>query len=208
MSAQEIQDLRTDPEKSGFLNTFFGSTSDTASSDAKKYYRLGEKMYSEICDTEEPPNCTSQYLDAFPIPKQNIYGMCNNYSSAIFMKSEESECTQIEDLLTSCETTYNPEFYSARLKVFAGQALSSDKLDVTVNSVYKLMRDGDVTRYEAMADGSLAPSTLSVSGSTATCSNILKEIAYTVEVDQMEADPTISKTAYLKVSAISADVIL
>ena len=73
-------------------------------------------MYSEICDgSEDPRTCTAQYLNAFPIPQQNIYGMCNNYASAIFMKSETSECTQIIDLVTECESTLNPEFYTSRL---------------------------------------------------------------------------------------------
>lgn len=145
LGLQEIQDLRTDPDKSGFVNTFFGQTESTASSDAKKFYRLGEKIYSEVCSAEDPTVCTSQYLDAFPIPQSNIYGMCNNYSSAIFMKSEETECTQIVDLVSDCESTLNPQFYTSRLNVFAGKALSSDKLSVEIASLYKLVSDGDIS---------------------------------------------------------------
>ena len=41
----------------------------------------------------DPTSCTSQYLDAFPVPHPNIYGMCNNYASAGFMESETNDCT-------------------------------------------------------------------------------------------------------------------
>ena len=61
LSAQDVQDLRNDDDKSGFLNSHFGQSEDTASSDKKKYYDLGEKMYSEICTDDTLSDCTSQY---------------------------------------------------------------------------------------------------------------------------------------------------
>jgi len=80
-------------------------------------------------------------MDAFPIPQPNIYGMCNNYSSASFMKSETNECTQIVDIVSECTSTLNPEFYSSKILVFAGQSRSSDKLPITINNVYKLNKN-------------------------------------------------------------------
>ena len=50
-------------------------------------------MYSEICETTDKTNCKPQYLGTFPLPFANVYGMCNNYSSAAFMESETNECT-------------------------------------------------------------------------------------------------------------------
>lgn len=96
-------------------------------------------MRSQICDTSEPPVCNSQYLDAFPVPHPNIYGMCNNYSSAVFMESTTNECTQIVDLATECESTLNPEYYTNRLRVLKGQLpRSADELPVEITGVYKL----------------------------------------------------------------------
>ena len=125
LSAQEISDLRKDEEKNGFRNSFFGTTGNTAISASKEFYQLGETMKSRICIADE---CTSHYLDAFPIPYPNIYGMCNNYSSAAFMESESNDCTQIVDLITDCETTLNTQYFTEYLNVLAGGAPSSDKI--------------------------------------------------------------------------------
>ena len=44
-------------------------------------------------------------------------------------------------------------------------------------------------------------------GPVTTCSNILKEIAYTVSVKAMEPDGIISRSAYLKVDKITAEIV-
>ena len=94
LTATEIEDLRENERKRGFLNTFINADTSTAASSTKNgYYKLGDKMRSAICDTNDPPECTSQYAEAFPLPNANIYGMCNNYSSAAFMESVTNECT-------------------------------------------------------------------------------------------------------------------
>ena len=50
-------------------------------------------MYSKICETDALTECRERYLGTFPLPFANVYGMCNNYSSAHFMESESNECT-------------------------------------------------------------------------------------------------------------------
>ena len=174
----------------------------------KRFYSQGEKMASEICDTNEPPNCQPQYLGAFPLPFANVYGMCNNYSSAAFMESESNECTQIVDLVTDCETMLNPQFYTTRVKVFGGQAQSSANPSLTVSEVYKLTTNAKVNEYISTGSTTVAPSVFN-SGSTS-CSNVLKEIAYTVNVSEVIPGPsdTISKHPYLKVDSISALVVV
>ena len=60
LSATDIEDLRENDRKRGFLNTFFNTDDTTAASSAKNgYYKLGDKMRSSICDLSDPPVCTS-----------------------------------------------------------------------------------------------------------------------------------------------------
>lgn len=43
-------------------------------------------MRSKIeIDAEETDKLKSQYADAFPFPRSDSYGNCNNYGSAYFM---------------------------------------------------------------------------------------------------------------------------
>ena len=183
LSINEISDLRN----GSFGTSLYQITSSTAIPDKKKFYNLGDKMYSQICITNS--DCKSQFGDAFPIPQPNIYGMCNNYASASFMKSETNECTQIVDLVSECESTLNPEFYSSKIKVFAGQSDSSDLIPVTINNVYRLSKiagSSSLVEYVLLTNKSVPATKLtgpaSATDSTYTCSNVLKEIAYTVQV--------------------------
>ena len=61
-----------------------------------------------------------------------------------------------------------------------------------------------------MTVGEVVPSQLDSSGDPSfTCSNVVKEVAYTVEVSSVdEPDVDVSKTAYLKIDKISADIVL
>ena len=84
-------------------------------------------MRSQICDEADPDVCSSQYLDAWPIPHANVYGMCNNFSSAAFMESETNDCTQIVELVTECESVLNPKYYTSLVRVLEGGLTSSGK---------------------------------------------------------------------------------
>lgn len=81
-------------------------------------------MKARLC-LGDPVTCSNQYLGVFPMPTANIYGMCNNYSPAVFMESESNDCTQIVDLLTECTTTLNPLYHTDYLTVYYGKAASS-----------------------------------------------------------------------------------
>jgi hypothetical protein len=62
----------------------------------------------------------SQYNNGFPFPKADMYGHCNMFNSAHFMMNDESECTQMVDLKTECESTLNAEYYSSKLMYYLG----------------------------------------------------------------------------------------
>ena len=164
-------------------------------------------MRSRICIAGK---CTSQYLGVFPMPLANVYGMCNNYSAASFMESESNDCTQIVDLETECDTTLNPLFWTEYLNIYYGRTLSSEYKPVTVNTIFKLVQNAqfpDVYEY-VQVSGAVGPSVLDASTSTRKCTNFLKEIAYTVEVEEKPAEADISKTAYLNIKSISADIVI
>ena len=164
-------------------------------------------MRSRICING---SCSSQYLGVFPMPLANVYGMCNNYSAASFMESESNDCTQIVDLETECDTTLNPLFWTEYLNIYYGRTLSSEYKPVTVTNIYKLVNNADhpdVYEY-TLVSGAVGPSVLDVSTSTRKCTNFLKEIVYTVEVEEKPAEADISRTAYLNIKSISADIVI
>jgi len=211
LTTQDIVDLRSDADANGFHSSFIGAGKKLLQAQQKRYYAQGEKMYSEICDTSSPPVCKPQYLGAFPLPFASVYGMCNNYSSAAFMENESNECTQIVDLITDCENTLNPSFYTTRVQVFGGQAQSSDKVTMTVSDVYRLQRSpANEALVEYVNTGSTVVPNSVFNASALSCSNVLKEIAYTVKVSEVipDASSTVSKSAYLKVDSISALVVV
>ena len=62
-----------------------------------------------------------------------------------------------------------------------------------------------------LTDGTVVPTTLDVTTdpNNPRCSSILKEVAYTVLVSSVdEPDADISKTAYLKIDSITADIVI
>ena len=209
IEASEIAEMRLDEEKAGFYSTLIGVADSGLTAPPKKYYKQGEKMYTEICETTDQTECKPQFLGSFPLPFANVYGMCNRYSSANFMESETNECTQIVDLVTDCESTLNPEFYTTRVKFFAGQAQSSANPPLTIDAVYKLQENAsNLLEYVDTGSITISPSVFD-SGST-TCTGVLKEISYTVIVSEVDPDANdpISTKPYLKVDSISALVVL
>ena len=210
LSATEIEEkLRSDEDKAGFYSTFIGAADAGNMPPDKTYYAQGERMYSEICTSSDLTDCKPQYLNAFPLPFANVYGMCNNYSSAAFMESESNECTQIVDLVSDCEITLNPEFYTTRVKVSAGQAQSSDNPPMTITSVYKLTKNSSNSSLIEYTDtGSTAITASVFNDSQTSCSNVLKEIAYTVKVSEVKPSGNDTTKPYLKIDSIEALVVL
>ena len=82
---------------------------------------------------------------------------------------------------------------------------------ITVNSIYKLTKNSNNADIYEYVDAA-APLTTSVLDSSAspsiTCSNILKEIAYTVNVEEKPAEDGISKDPYFNIVSITADVVV
>ena len=79
-----------------------------------------------------------------------------------------------------------------------------------MTGVWNLVKNSqNVFEYQEAATLDVNPSdaTIAVSGDSVTCSNILKEIAYTVSVKAMEPDGIISRSAYLKVEKITAEIV-
>ena len=76
--------------------------------------------------------------------------------------------------------------------------------------VWNLVKNSqNIYEYQeaATADVLASNSFQSQNGDFITCSNILKEIAYTVQVKAMEPDGIISRSAYLKVEKITAEIV-
>jgi hypothetical protein len=79
----------------------------------------------------------SQYMNAFPIPKADSFGNCNNFKSAYFMIDDESSCLQMANLQTECSNLLNPEFYSTNLQVYMGtKGLPSKNKDVAIGEIW------------------------------------------------------------------------
>jgi len=59
-----------------------------SSTDISNEYSDGAKMKSTLQDSD----LADQYNRAFPIPKPDSFGVCNNYKSAHFKQDDSSEC--------------------------------------------------------------------------------------------------------------------
>ena len=80
-----------------------------------------------------------------------------------------------------------------------------------MNKVYKLKQNAsNPNLYEYEDLGATAPKTTLDDSNRPTlkCSNVLKEIAYTVTVSEKPADNIVSKTAYLSVDKVEADIVM
>ena len=80
-----------------------------------------------------------------------------------------------------------------------------------MTGVWNLVKNSqNVYEYQEAATLDVNPSDAQMpttNGGPITCSNILKEIAYTVQVKAMEPDGIISRSAYLKVEKITAEIV-
>ena len=94
-----------------------------------------------------------------------------------------------------------------------GGLTSSGKQSIEVTKVWNLVKNSqNVYEYQEAQTLDVNPSVASVDpipnfGDRVTCSNILKEIVYTVSVKAMEPDGIISRSAYLKVDKITAEIV-
>ena len=84
---------------------------------------------------------------------------------------------------------------------------------MTIGNVYKLKSNTDndnIIEYEELTAGTVVPSVLDATNAPVySCNNVLKEIAYTVQLTSVDApDKDVSKVAYLKIESISADFVV
>lgn len=116
LSNTAVDELRSNPLRSGFVHQILrasslSATEDTGSTDTSKtYYDLGQEMKArvEVVLGADPVTVNQ---GGFALPHANAYGACSNFAAATFMDAKATECTQTVDLLTECETVLNPAYY-------------------------------------------------------------------------------------------------
>ena len=92
------------------------------------------------------------------------------------------------------------------MKILAGTAGNSDKLDVTVANLYDL--DPVTKEYTVLGDDYVLQSFLTDDGTTVSCSGVVKEIAYTVVIKNDVFVQTNGDVNILKVVNVLADVVV
>ena len=168
-----------------------------------KTYKIGDKMKSLV--SQDDLILKDQYSDGFPLPKPDSFGMCNNFNSAHFMMDDSSQCVQMANLETQCTTLLNAEYYSSKLNYYLGQGgKEGDNQVVTIGKVYKY--DEATGEYTEQASGASLASTVTT-GSDCTCSNYLREIEYTANLELVKSEDA-SVQSYYKIKEIIADVVL
>lgn len=75
---EEIQNIVSDPNKMGFVGSVFKAPQSGANLPS---YTVGDKMKSFVGST----SLKQQYLNGFPLPKADSFGICDNFKSAHFM---------------------------------------------------------------------------------------------------------------------------
>jgi len=174
----QMAQLQADPFKNGFQATFF-SDFDTQGSAT---YKVGDKMKTTI-QTDGNNRLKQQYMNGFPLPKPDSFGICNNYKSAYFMQDDHSTCLQMANLQSECSNLLNPEFYSTKLQVYLGfRGLPSQNKQVTIGEIWTFNDETQVYSKKDSANTALLTSAASSSGSTCSCRNYLKEVEYVVKL--------------------------
>eukprot|EP00356_Strombidium_inclinatum_P007616 CAMPEP_0170500736 /NCGR_PEP_ID=MMETSP0208-20121228/35881_1 /TAXON_ID=197538 /ORGANISM="Strombidium inclinatum, Strain S3" /LENGTH=128 /DNA_ID=CAMNT_0010778909 /DNA_START=658 /DNA_END=1044 /DNA_ORIENTATION=- len=112
------------------------------------------------------------------------------------------------DLETNCANLLNPEFYTSNLLVYKGPGASkANTVPVEVTSLFSY--SSDTNSYTEITISDLAtqlPSTASQAAGQCTCTNYLKEVEYTV---QLESAPTATTVFRIdQVNSITARVVL
>ena len=146
-----------------------------------------------------------QYFDGFPFPKPDSFGVCNNYNSAHFMMDDQSQCIQMANLETQCETLLNAQYYSEKLSYYLGQgAKVADNKVVETGNIFTY--DEATAVYTIKAAGTTVASVAS-KAADCTCSNYLREIEYTVDLEMIKTEDA-SVQPYYQIKKITADIVL
>mmetsp|Transcript_16392 Transcript_16392/g.27763 ORF Transcript_16392/g.27763 Transcript_16392/m.27763 type:complete len:219 (+) Transcript_16392:443-1099(+) len=175
-----INALVNDNYKNGFQGTAMSVVVDAQPS---PLYAYREKMKSSI----EGSDAESQYQNAFPLPKPDSFGVCNNYKSAYFRVNDESECAQVVDLEQSCSNTLNALFYSLKVNVYKGQGGNkANAIQIQPVALYfyddltgTVVRSADDVFTEALLGSEL---TQDAATNSCSCSNALREMRYVAKM--------------------------
>jgi hypothetical protein len=183
----------------------------TSESNNKLYYNIGDQMRSQIevpGDGSNPvPTYQSQYFDILPIPRANLYGVCNNYFGAYFLESVDSTCSQAVNLQEQCETILNPIYFTENLKVLAGEAKNSDQITVEIQDIYDI--DLDTLKYSEVDQTAVGFTLGSVWDTNAnTCVNFLKEVKYTMVTTNAVQAVATTEVNIIKVVKVFADLVI
>ena len=213
-SREEIQKITSDPEQMGFVSTVYSTSGDALGSQA---YFIGDKMKStvSVSDANAGIKSLSQWENGFPLPKPDSFGICDNFKSAHFFMDDQSSCTQMVDIATSCDNLLNAQYYSTLVSVFLGQAgKDSDKIKITLGDVYSY--DSSSATYskidnpdETTIKSDFSPGTSATTGDCS-CENYLTEIEYDVHLKLVDAPESANLKAkkYYEPHTIKANIVL
>lgn len=198
----QMAKLHADPFRNGFQATFFSDFAEAGS----EQYRVGDKMKSTIL-YDSTNRMKQQFMNAFPFPKADSFGNCNNFKSAYFMEDDESSCMQVTDLTNNCANLLSPEFYSTRLQIYMGaRGLPANNKQVTIGEIWGFNDQTMVYTKRDAGNTALLRSSASQSGTTCSCSNYLKEVEYVVKLNLV--DVANSATKYYEVGEVKANVVI
>lgn len=197
-----MANLQADPFRNGFQATYFSDFAETGS----EQYRVGDKMKSTI-QYDGTNRLKQQFLNAFPFPKADSFGNCNNFKSAYFMQDDESKCMQVSDLTANCANLLNPEFYSTKLQVYMGaRGLPANNKQVTIGEVWSFNDQTMAYTQRDPANTAQLKSSGTQSGTSCSCSNYLREVEYVVKLNLFEVPN--SATKYYEVGEVKANVVI
>ncbi|CDW73609.1 UNKNOWN [Stylonychia lemnae] len=199
---EEVDSLTNTLSKQGFVRTIFGT--EIAGSQLS-YYIEGEKMFSRLT---LPSGSLQQYYKGFPLPQENMNGVCDNFRSPHFMQNTESSCIQIVDIQKECLSVINPSYYTNYLEVYSGKSAFFSKLiKVQINSIFTY--DTVTSSYTQSAATTVSDTIFNkdATTNTCTCSNYVKEVHYTIKTTPLAATNVISRP-YFNVDSVNANIVL
>ena len=89
-NSTEITMINENENKQAFRSKLLNAPS--LEGEAGENYYIGQMM-SSLVDLGDASLLKEQYNKAFPLPKPDSFGVCNNFKSAHFMMDDKSSCT-------------------------------------------------------------------------------------------------------------------
>lgn len=181
-------------------------------------------MKTNFGDTEadREGNQRAQYADAFPFPRADSFGNCNNFASAFFMHDDESSCLQMAKLTApgappslggkappsqDCETLLNAEYYTSKMGIFPGIGGFLADLN-SIESIDVWTYDPATQVYTKAASSASLAAKAAKTGDTCSCENALKEVEYNIVLQYDKDKKQYSINSKSKDSKITARVVV